>query len=438
MFNRFPNTFTPEKRLPAWQKLRVEALSFREAILNTISYFRKSIYKKTSAPEEELRHFTAQRQIFQHLLHQPLHPGVSVALLGDIMWLRDGWGSFLDRGVLDYLNSHDVVLGNLESVISPRFKVPSFFPDYLTYNSHPNLIRAFRRPDGRSTFSALSLSNNHALDRGEIGARDTQDLLGELSIPHSGIVFSKDERPYALFEVGGLKFGFYAAAWGINSFVAPHPNVHMNALPPGVFDPAAEINLPVVRRVLNDMAADGCDFRVVALHWGYEYEYYPCPGVMRVGHEVVRAGADVVLGTHPHIQQPCETLFVNGAEQQLPESLRELASSATLQTEGPPRKALIAYSLGNFASTMFTFACKIGWVLSLRVFRDAATGRIDWLPDGSTFVVNVPRFGPGRDRRLFLVDDYMRHCAENGGVSQKEATHFAFLEQHLGLRNGQG
>lgn len=432
--HRFPHHFTPEDKLPHWQRLRVETLPFKETVLNTVSYFRKSIYKKHTAPAEELRYFAGQRQIFRQLMRQPVAEVVArVALVGDIMWLRDGWDSFLDRAVLDHLNSHDVVLGNLESVVSKRFRVPSLFPDYLTYNSHQNLVRSFRRPDGRSTFSALSLSNNHALDRGELGARDTQDLLGELGVPHSGVSFHPDARPYAVFEVNGIRFGFYAAAWGLNSFVAPDPKVRMNALPPGVFDPRTPIDLPEVRRVLADMAADGCHFRVVALHWGYEFEYYPDPAVMRVGHEVVRAGADVVLGTHPHVQQPVETLFVNGYEETQPEPVRSLAAAtgATLTAEGPPRKAFVAYSIGNFATTMFTFACKVGWILGLRVFRNPDTGRTDWLPESSEFVMNVPRFGKSRDRRLMMLDDYRRQAAESGGVPAKEANHFAFLDRHL-------
>jgi len=432
MSDSFPQQFTPEKHLPAWQQIRVENLSFLQSTLNVVSYIRKSIYKKYSAPTEELQHFAGQRQIFRHLLNQPAPPdSTRLGLVGDIMWLRDGWEDFLDPGVLDYLNAHEAVLGNLESVISSRFKVPSLLPDYFTYNSHPHLIQAFRRPDGRSTFSALSVANNHALDRGELGARDTLALLDELRTPHSGISFGKEERPYVVFEVNGIKVGFYAAAWGLNSFVAPNPNVHMNALPAGIFEPGAKIELPEIRSVLANMAADGCEYRVIAVHWGYEFEYYPCPRVMCVAREIVREGADLVLGTHPHVQQPCETLFVNGHEAQLPGTIRDIAHAhSTITADGPPRKAMIAYSMGNLATTMFTFECKVGWILSLRLFRDSS-GRIDWKPDASGFVMNVPRLGPKRERRLMMLDDYRRIMGKYRRIPRWEEQYFAFLEEHL-------
>src|SRR4029078_2130088 len=120
------------------------------------------------------------------------------------------------------------------------------------------------------------------------------------------------------------------------------------------------------------------------------------------------------------------------------EPLRHLAADATLAADGPPRKALVAYSMGNFATTMFTFACNVGWVLGLDVFPDAATGRVDWTPESSEFVVNVPRFGKGRERRLLMLDDYRLLAAENGGVPAKEEAHFAFLHRHLLGENGRG
>jgi len=432
MHDGFPHRYTPETALPRWQQFRAEGKSLRESVLNTFSYVRKAIYKKHSGPVESLQYFDGQRQLFRHLMNEPTPANATrVALVGDIMWIRDGWDAFLDQGVLDYLNAHDVVLGNLESVISSRFKIPSLLPDYLTYNSHRNLVAAFRRPDGRNTFSALSLSNNHALDRGELGARDTQHVLGELSIPHSGVQFDKETRPYTVFEANGIRFGFYATAFGLNAFIPPNPNVIMNALPAGVFDAPGPVDLPEVRRVLADMAADGCDIRVVAPHWGYEYEYYPCPGVMRVGHEIVRAGADIVLGTHPHVQQPCETLFLNGYEEQLPDAARELAKHSTLTADGPPRKAIVAYSMGNFTTTMFTFACKIGWILGLRMFKNPGTGRTDWTPEPAQFVLNVPRFGKDRTRRLLMLEDYHKHAKQHDGPTSYERRHLEYVAKHV-------
>jgi hypothetical protein len=430
MDDRFPYSVTPERDVPAWQALRVENLPAHRAALNLVSYARKSIYKKYTASPEVVRHFDGQRRVFRHLAAQPAAAGATrLALVGDIMWLRDGWDDFLDPGVLNHLNAHDAVIGNLESVISPRFKVPRLLPDYMTYNSHPNLVRAFRRPDGRSTFSALSVANNHALDRGEPGARDTLALLDELGVPHSGIALDGGRKPYVTFEVNGIKVGFYAAAWGLNSFVKPNPNVRMNALPGGIFEPGAKIELPEIRNVLADMAAEGCDYRVVAVHWGYEFEYYADPGMMRVAREAVRLGADLILGTHPHVQQPCETLFVNGAEGELPSELRGAVADSTLTADGPPRKALVAYSMGNLATTMFTFECKVGWVQSLNLFRDAA-GRVDWNPGETAFVMNAPRFG-GRQRRLLMLDDYRTQSAKFRRVPKWEEDYFAYLREHL-------
>lgn len=430
---RFPDRFTPEVRLPRWQRVRVEGLTFFQSVLHAGSYIRKSVWKKHSAPPEELGYFAVQRRWLSRVWGPPSPPAPGVArlaLVGDLMWIRDGWDSFLDPGLLAYLNGHDAVIGNLETPISPRFPVPRLLPDYFTYNSHPDLVRSFRRPRGGSTFAVLSLANNHALDRGEVGARDTQELLDELGIGHSGVRFRRDQRPYTLFEVNGLRVGFYATAWGLN-FGGSHPRVLVNCLPREAFGGQAQIDLPEIRRVLADMAADRCDVRIVAPHWGYEFEYYPDPAVMRVGHEIVRAGADLVVGTHPHVPQPLEILFVNGYETTASSEDWPLPEPALLAAAGPPRKALIAYSLGNFASTMFTFACKVGWVLSLELRRDPRTRRVDWTLCGSAFVVNVPRLGRDRTRRLLLLEDYRRQMGGSGDLPPDQERYLAFLHRHL-------
>jgi len=68
------------------------------------------------------------------------------------------------------------------------------------------------------------------------------------------------------------------------------------------------------------------DVVVVSLHWGNEYQHLPTKRQRDIARALVAAGCDVILGHHPHVLQPAEVLEVEG------------------------RKALVAYSLGNFIS----------------------------------------------------------------------------------------
>jgi poly-gamma-glutamate synthesis protein (capsule biosynthesis protein) len=401
----FPYAYTPERHVPLHQRVRAEGRPPGETAWRGISYLRKWADPKKTAPPEEVRHFDEQRALLRSLRAQPA-PACSLALVGDIMWLRGGWHDFLSPEVLAHLNAHDVVLGNLESVISPRFKVPTFLPDYLTYNSDPALVTSFRRPDGRSTFTALSTANNHSLDRGDVGMLDTLALLDRLGILHSGVRASEGQRPFVTFEAGGIKFGFYAACWGFNTpRLGDVTDLAIEVLP-GLAPRLTRPDLARVRSVLADMTAEGVDFKVVALHWGHEFEFYPLPEQVQLAHEVVRAGADLLMGTHPHVVQPLEVCYVDGP--------------------GGPRKGLIAYSLGNFATAMFGLHCHVGLVLSLTLSRDPQTGRVGWYGPGLRLVYNEQRARTlGRPRLMFL-DDYLRSA---GGRKLRELE--GFLWKHL-------
>ena len=119
--------------------------------------------------------------------------------------------------------------------------------------------------------------------------------------------------------------------------------------------------------------------------------------MMQVGREIVRAGADLIMGTHPHVVQPLEVCFVNGYEQRYLERgrawrrWRSARAACCDDGTGVPRKGLIAYSLGNFATAMYTLHCRTGLVLSLRLARDAETGRVDWHRPEAQLVYNVHR-----------------------------------------------
>jgi hypothetical protein len=438
----FPYAWSPEEHLPRYLRVRAEGLPLDKAIWSGVSYLRKYRWAKRSAPPEEVRYFDDQRRLLrwltQNLDGPPPEHAVRLGMVGDVMWLRDGWELFASPEVLTYLNGHEVVLGNLETPISPRFKVPSLLPDYFTYNSYPELVTSFRRPCRRSTFSALATANNHSLDRGDDGLADTLDFLDEQGIPHAGVRRQPGERNYALFEAGGIRFGFYAACWGMNNPAAmTSSSLSIEVLPGLVPCVQHPVSLSRIRDALAAMNGDGVDFKVVYLHWGYEFELYPCPDVMRVGRDIVAAGADLLLGSHPHVLQPIEVCFVNAYEKRhahLTADLPALAprTGCLLHDEtGVPRKALIVYSLGNFATTMYTMLCRTGMILSIRLARDPETGHMDWHRPEVQLVHNVHRDPLTRQRRLVLVESYLRERERQGDQAAALRATGAFLHRHL-------
>jgi hypothetical protein len=435
----FPYAHSGEPALQRYLLTRAEGVPLREAIWSGPSYVRKWLTGKWTAPPEEVRYFDHQRLLLRHLVAEPAPPpDARLAMIGDVMWMRRGWSTFLSPGLLDHLNAHDVVLGNLESVISTRYRVPWLLPDYLSYNSPPELVTSFRRPDGRSTFAALATCNNHTLDRGDQGMLDTLAFLDAQCIRHAGVRRSASEPAFVTWKDGELTFGFYAACWGLNNpDLSSVTRLHLEVLPGLVPNVRHPVDISNVQRALADMRAAGVDFKIVSLHWGHEFELYPSPDLMQVGREVVRAGADVVMGTHPHVVQPLEVCFVNGYEKRYQEQWGALpalgaGTGCVLQDViGGPRKALIVYSLGNFVTAMYGLHCQIGLALGMEIARDARTGRPDWHRPDPRLIHTIQRDRATGGRRVVLLEDYLRARAAIGKRERKLAEMGAVLQAHL-------
>src|SRR5688572_12465398 len=107
--DRFPFAYTPEAGLPRYARVRAEGRPLRESVWSGLSYLRKYARAKYTAPAEEVAYFDRQRRLLRWLGGEP-DEGLRLALVGDVMWLRDGWADFLSPEVLAYLNGHDVVL----------------------------------------------------------------------------------------------------------------------------------------------------------------------------------------------------------------------------------------------------------------------------------------------------------------------------------------
>lgn len=378
-----------------YSTFRAEGLSLSEAAPSGISYIRKYLNKNLQAHDTIRSIFDDKgRMASVSGNHPPAEKKVlSLAFVGDIMWIRNGWNSFLDDSLRKHLAGYDVVIGNLETPVDTTRPFKSFLPDYSRYNSDPGLIRSFRKEDGSNIFTALSLANNHAYDMKGEGIANTLSFLTSEGIMSTGASMPGSNTPYYLtISRNGIKIGLYAAGWGLNEpEELSRGEIEMNIIPGLAPLNEEKIDISALVKVLDAMKDDSVDFRIVYLHWGYEFEGYPDPAIIRTGRKIAAAGADLVVGTHPHLIQPWETWITDSDS-----------------GGGDRRTSLIVYSLGNFTTTMYTPECRLGMIMSLNLYRNIDSGACEWREIEPVLVYNDPG-GPGRNnRKLLLYKDYIK------------------------------
>lgn len=243
---------------------------------------------------------------------------VKLAFVGDVL-LGEYVGQLLAQQGYDYPYAHvgdklraaDLAIANLETAITDADGEKPGLKTY-EFRSDPAVLPAFRE----AGFDLVNLANNHTLDFGPDALRDTMRHLKENGILHVGAGETADEafQP-AYIEANGLKI----AVLGV-SRVIPDVTWKAGKNTIGLADtynytrPVEEIK----------KAAEQADIVVVLAHWGEEGMEEPHPQKqVELGRRFIDAGADLIVGSHPHVLQGVER-YGNG---------------------------WIAYSLGNFIFT---------------------------------------------------------------------------------------
>jgi len=142
--------------------------------------------------------------------------------------------------------------------------------------------------------------------------------------------------------------------------------------------------------------------------------------LMQVARELVKAGADIILGSHSHVAQPPEVLFVNGYEQRLTatvaldEALTIPEGAKLKDGTGKQRKAFVVYSLGNLTTAMRTFTCRAATMSHLTVGKDPETSDTDWHLPGIELFYNE---ATGRGVRLRTMASHLRDHPDHAGAA---------------------
>ena len=222
--------------------------------------------------------------------------GAVLAFLGDVVPGRsmefqiERYGAAYPWiGLAPLLNDADLAVANLECVLSTQGKPLN----------KPYVIRA--HPSAGETLAAagidlVTLANNHTLDYGNDALDDTLAVLDGLDITAIGAGQTAEDayRP-AIIELNGVRVALlaYAGAYWQGSADVP------------VSDRIAWGDPAVVGKEVRAVR-DKADVVIVILHAGKEYSRTPSATQVAVAHAAVDAGADLVVGHHPHVTQTVE------------------------------------------------------------------------------------------------------------------------------------
>lgn len=240
---------------------------------------------------------------------------VRLAAVGDIMLggkaapllEREGYG-YPFATTRDILTGADLAIGNLETALTDGDD--KLVDKQYRFRNPPHKVAPALAEAG---FDIVSLANNHTLDYGYAGLRDTLAALERYGIRHHGAGGSRAEarRPVVFELAGGRRAGFLAYS---NTF--PREFWAGETRPGTAFGHQAHVRADVAA-----LAERGVEVIVVSFHWGRERQtelrdYQPL-----LARTAIDAGADLVIGHHPHILQGVERY----------------------------KDGVILYSLGNFA-----------------------------------------------------------------------------------------
>ena len=220
---------------------------------------------------------------------------------------------------------------------APMAGADAGYSGYPIFNSPDAAAEAF----ANAGFDLIITANNHILDKGFDGALRTMQVLHDSDLDTVGTYLSaEDKQQFLIKDIRNVKVGYLAYSYSTNGMPVPpeHP-YFFNFLDP--------------EQILADIEAlrPQVDVLVLVLHWGVEYSPQPTNEQKDLARQFLTAGADIILGSHPHVIQSMEVLKINDKDK------------------------FVIYSMGNFISHQKGLERNSGIVLKLKLTKDFDSGK---------------------------------------------------------------
>ncbi len=296
----------------------------------------RSFFLSGNAPEEVMEELATYLR--ENLPTKTVSWTMNVA--GDIIPGRHVAEKMAQKGVLypfqnvaPYTQGADIVFADLECPLSDRFKPPYSGTTFLAPTSTIQGIKLLG-------INVVALANNHSTNFGAGPFLDTINLLKANQIKYVGGGSNSAEAYAPLFlEVKGIRVAFlnYNAILGSVNATESRAGTAWVDLPPWAKDNPQHV------KMVQDAVAGAkkqADLVIVSFHWSEEYKYYPNQSMVNLAHAAIDAGADMIIGSHPHCIQGIE-YYKNG---------------------------FIAYSLGNFIfDQMWAEYTRLGFIAKMKL-----------------------------------------------------------------------
>lgn len=270
--------------------------------------------------------------------------------------------TFVFEYVEKIFSETDVVFGNLETVLSDRGENYSYKNSILRGSS--NFVDQLKS----AHLNVLNIANNHIQEHGKQALLGTIDLLKRNEINVIGI----DDLQPQVITIKDFKLGFLGYSL--------RPEQYANK---AIYSKGDE------KEILSDIckAKERADCLIISLHWGEEYASFPSSWQIEFAHNLIKNGATIILGHHPHVLQGIE------------------------KYEG----GIIAYSLGNFVSDMCQREAKKTIILKLILDNDYVNYEVIPCKINDNYQP-VPLMG--REKQEFLIT--FERLSRFSNISQKE------------------
>jgi poly-gamma-glutamate synthesis protein (capsule biosynthesis protein) len=244
------------------------------------------------------------------------------------------------KEITPYLSAADVTMGNLECTFAGKGRP---YGGYPAFNSPDEYLLAIKN----AGVDFLCTANNHSMDTGEEGLQRTLKKVRENNFASTGTFDSQRDRDsIRVLNIKGVTVAVLNYTYGTNGSYPSSDHKWM-------------LNVADSALVHNDVKrarAMKADIVLVFYHWGIENMREPVAKQDTMFHWAADAGADLVIGSHPHVLEPV-TYFKTSA-------------GANLDS------GIVAWSLGNFLSNQYWRYTDAGLILNLSIRKNFTTGKI--------------------------------------------------------------